>query len=322
MTDVVQFELLAGADLYVDRLYKGGSGGNLGDDPLQRLLPVGNQGGFRHKGSVRRGEVRLVVLYTSGEDPDWPDELDPFTGTFTYFGDNKRPGKALHDTERRGNEILRAIFERAHGGASSRALVPPILLFSKGDRGRDVIFRGLAVPGSPAVPPGDDLVALWRAVRGKRFQNYRATLTILDQALISRAWIDDVLLGDPMTSRCPATWRTWVEKGIYVPLISERLDMRSRAEQLPVTQEARLMIDAIHRYFNDTLQMPVRFEQCAVDLWQMIAPATGGVDLTRPWRDGGRDAVGSYFLGPRGPPWCGVRTRSEVLRGQQRRRCT
>lgn len=30
----------------------------------------------------------------------------------------------------------------------------------------------------------------------------------------------------------------------------------------------------------------------------MIAPATGQVDLTRPTRDGGRDAVGLYPLGP------------------------
>ena len=33
-----------------------------------------------------------------------------------------------------------------------------------------------------------------------------------------------------------------------------------------------------------------------------MAPATGEVDVTRPWRDGGRDAVGSYHLGPAGDP--------------------
>lgn len=158
MRTAVPFSELASADLYVDRTYEGGIVGNVSDDPLQRLLPVGNQGGFRYKGSPRAG-VRLVVLYTSGEDAEWPDSLDPFTGTFTYFGDNKAPGRDLHDTQRRGNLILQQVFELAHGDAASRSAVPPILVFSKGGRGRDVVFRGLAIPGSPTVPPGDDLVA-------------------------------------------------------------------------------------------------------------------------------------------------------------------
>ncbi len=273
---------------------------DVGDDPLQRLLPVGNQGGFRYKGSVQRDDVRLMVLYTSGEDPDWPDTVDPFTGTVTYFGDNKKPGNDLHDTQRRGNEILRVMFDRAHGEAASRVMVPPVLVFSKGERGRDVVFRGLAVPGSPVVPPGDDLVAVWRTLGGRRFQNYRATLTILDEALTSRAWIEEVLGGTSLGSSCPGTWRRWAEKGVYVPLVSERIDTRSRSDQLPQTATGRRIVEMIHRYFSADLDDPVRFEQCAVDLWRMMAPATGEVDVTRPWRDGGRDAVGSYFLGPVG----------------------
>jgi hypothetical protein len=39
--------------------------------------------------------TKLVVLYSSMNDPDWPDFLDLTPGTFTYFGDNKRPGCAL-----------------------------------------------------------------------------------------------------------------------------------------------------------------------------------------------------------------------------------
>lgn len=300
MPEAVPFDRLPTADLHVDRVYEGGREGNVGDDPLQRLLPVGNQGGFRYRGSVQRDDVRLVVLYTSGEDPDWPDSIDPFTGTVSYFGDNKKPGKALHDTQRRGNEILRIMFDRAHGDAVTRALVPPVLVFSKGERGRDVIFRGLAVPGSPAVAPGDDLVAVWRAVRGERFQNYRGTFTILDEALTPRAWIDEVLDESSLGSPCPVAWRRWVEKGVYLPLVSARIDTRSRSDQLPTTTGGRRIVERIHRYFSAELGDPTRFEQCAVDLWRMMAPATGEVDVTRPWRDGGRDAVGSYLLGPAG----------------------
>lgn len=55
-----------------------GTAGNAGDDPLARLLPVGNQGGFRTHGSPAKDAVRLAVLYTSGAEPDWPDALDPY----------------------------------------------------------------------------------------------------------------------------------------------------------------------------------------------------------------------------------------------------
>lgn len=60
------FDKLSDADLVIDAEYEGGTAGSTADDPLQRLLPVGNQGGFRYRGSPTKG-VKLVVLYTSGE---------------------------------------------------------------------------------------------------------------------------------------------------------------------------------------------------------------------------------------------------------------
>lgn len=59
------------------------------------------------------------------------------------------------------------------------------------------------------------------------------------------------------------------------------------------------MLAAIHAHFQDR---PTDFEKCAVDIWRLIAPATGTVDVTRPSRDGGRDAVGEYVLGPAADP--------------------
>jgi len=87
---VVPFEQLPISDLHLEAVYLGGSQKNVSDDPLNRLIRgVGNQGGFRHVGSPRQKSVRLSVLYTSGEEVDWPDFLDPQTGLFTYYGDNR-----------------------------------------------------------------------------------------------------------------------------------------------------------------------------------------------------------------------------------------
>ena len=39
---------LANCDLIIDAIYEGGNRGNFGDDPINKILPVGNQGGFLH----------------------------------------------------------------------------------------------------------------------------------------------------------------------------------------------------------------------------------------------------------------------------------
>jgi hypothetical protein len=106
---IISFDQLATSDLYVDACYEGRRVGNAGADPLPRLLRVDNQGGFRKRGKVV-GKLHMLVLTSSLADPDWPDSLDRETGVFTYYGDNKKPGRELHDTGRDGNLMLQKIF--------------------------------------------------------------------------------------------------------------------------------------------------------------------------------------------------------------------
>ncbi len=195
--EMVPFTGLATADLVLDRVYAGGTRGNAGDDALGKLLPVGNQGGFRFNGSVARRTVRLVVLYTSGGEVDWPDHIEPTTGDFTYYGDNRKPGRDLHDTPRGGNELLRQMFEASRAGVAERQAVPPIFLFERVS-GRDIRFRGLLAPGSPRLTSEEELVAIWRTTRRLRFQNYRSHFTVLKTSRVSRAWIDEILEGDAL----------------------------------------------------------------------------------------------------------------------------
>ena len=257
------------------------------------MLPVGNQGGFRYSGSPRSG-TKLVVLYTSGADPDWPDSLDRETGRFTYFGDNKTPGRELHDTQRGGNRLLKRAFDWLHGVPSHRELVPPFFIFGRGSAGRDVKFLGLAAPGAREITPRDDLVAIWKTIGDKRFQNYRAIFTVLNTPVISREWIEQIGRGNPLGNACPAPWRTWVDDGVYTPLVAQRIRRwRTKAEQLPATAEGREILRIVWEHFR---RDPVSFEACAARLWQMHAPRVSRYDLTRPSRDGGRDAIGFYTL--------------------------
>jgi hypothetical protein len=199
----VRFSDLQSTDLHVDAIYEGARCGNAGDDPFPRLLRVSNMGGFGYRGTL--DNLELLVLTSTLDDPDWPDAFDRETGVFTYYGDNKNPGRPLHNTPRYGNEILRRIFDSAHGGRETRLKVPPIFVFANTRQWRDVIFLGVAVPGASYLTSSEDLVALWKIADGKRFQNYRARFTILDISVVSRSWITDIISGQPHSSKCPGS---------------------------------------------------------------------------------------------------------------------
>lgn len=300
---IVPFGKLATSDLFIDAVYEGGHYGNTGDDPLSKLFRCGNQGGFR-KVNEQKGDRRTVyvVIYSSLADPDWPDHLDVTTGRFTYYGDNKQPGASLHDTPRGGNKLLADVFTSLHISSPNRSLIPPFFVFTKASTygGRAVQFRGLAVPGAIGVAPTDDLVAVWKSSEGQRFQNYRALFTILRTPFISRSWLEQLYMGNPLSAGIPKEWLEWVETGRYLPLLAQpTLTFRSVTEQLPTTDLEWEILGCIYDYFKEN---PRGFEFCAAAIAQMMEPNIVVDDITRPTADGGRDAIGRYRLGPLADP--------------------
>jgi hypothetical protein len=291
----VPFAELSTSALHVDAVYEGGRSGNFADDPFPALLSMSNQGGFRFRGDLSRS-LEMVLLTSTFNDPDWPDALDQETGVFTYYGDNKRPGRALHDTGRGGNTLLKQLFENAHGGLKGRLRVPPVFLFARAGGGwRDSRFLGLAVPGASDLTLSEDLVAIWRIAGGLRFQNYRARFTVLNAATVDRCWIDSIIAGRPDFESAPHAWRTWVQTGERKPLLPSRsIEHRSKKEQLPDDAEGVAMIQAIRDHFSSR---PHGFEHCAAAIARLMMPDIASLDVTRPSRDGGRDGVGQLRVG-------------------------
>lgn len=178
MKKVINFNELSSANLIKGAIYKGGQLNNLSSEPISKLLPVGNQSGIRYAG--RSDNPSLVVLYTTLADNDWPDSI---TGDkIIYYGDNKTPGKEIHDLP--GNKVLRSLFNNYY--LSTKEIFPPILLFSKGETGFDRIFEGMLKPGYAGIEETEDLVAIWKTKKGMRFQNYKAVFTLLPVDIIER----------------------------------------------------------------------------------------------------------------------------------------
>jgi hypothetical protein len=292
---IYQFKDLQNVDLIVDALYEGGTYGNAGDDPISKLVGCGNQGGFRYVGSLDAG-IRLCVLYSSLSDMDWPDSLDLETGQFVYYGDNKSPGHDLHNTWRKGNEVLRNVFNDLHSGG--RLEIPPFFVFTKGPKGRDVFFRGIAVPGAIGLGSREDLVAIWKTKNGQRFQNYRATFTILNAPVIDRRWINEFQEEAAPLENAPSAWNRWITTGDYDPLVAPRTERhRKREEQIPRQGVRREILEKIIGYFKNHDNKEYAFEKCAAEIARMMDSNIVACDLTRPWRDGGRDAIGKYRIG-------------------------
>lgn len=103
----IAFEELKTADLFVDAVYESNGATNLNGDVLSKLMSVGTQGGFRPV-NIRnqKGKAAYIVLESTNKHPDWLDNIDYESGIIQYYGDNREPGRELHDSKRGGIKFL------------------------------------------------------------------------------------------------------------------------------------------------------------------------------------------------------------------------
>lgn len=293
--------------LYIDAIYRADPNqANFSAEVLSKLLGVKNQGGFRYLGKT--SNPKLVILFTSGEDIYWRDELDSSLGLLLYYGDNKTPGTDLHKTNLHGNEILRYIFDIAFSDdINLRKQLPVILVFKKANNTRDVKFLGLAVPGIKGKPKKDWLTAVWgRNKNGDRFQNYKSYFTILDTSSgskltdgqgINLAWLNDIENGGAYDSDyAPKEWIKYIQGKNFIPLMAKTEKFsKTKDEQLPNDPEKIKMLKCLHDYFIEK-DRGYSFEAFAADLVQYMDNCVVDVNVTRPYKDGGFDAEGKYKI--------------------------
>lgn len=180
MSQVVKSSDFESADLIPGAVYEAPTRSvGKGNEVLSRLLPgISNSGGFRPRAGD--GDPQIVVLYSTGAEGEWPDSWDQVGKSFTYYGDNRKPGNDLHSTPRGGNRLLRKWFDALDAGA--RETLPLILGFRKaeGAGANDVEFIGVLVPGANNQSEQEPLVVEQRQDPGGDFANYKAHFTVLD----------------------------------------------------------------------------------------------------------------------------------------------
>jgi len=286
----VDFKELEKSDLVIDEIYCGGTVPNMSSEVLNKLMLCSNSGGFRQVKN-KDGQYAYCVLYTTGEDLDWKDYLDSELGRFVYYGDNKKEGHSIHNTSRKGNEILRSCFEKLED--NDRENIIPFFIFQK-VKGRDVRFLGLAVPGDDRLTKEEQLISVWSQKNGCRYQNYKSVFSILDVSAIDRKWLIDLKNSIKDSKYAPKVWLDWQKTGRCKHLVTNKVvQYRKKEEQIPKKEADLKMIQEIYNYFDDAYE----FEKCAAKIAQMMDRNIVSYDLTRTRRDGGRDAIGKYRIG-------------------------
>lgn len=286
----IDFKDLERSDLVIDEIYCGGTASNISSEVLNKLMLCSNSGGFRQVKN-KDGKYAYCVLYTTGEDIDWKDYLDAELGRFIYYGDNKKEGHSIHNTSRKGNEILRTCFEKLEN--NDRDSIIPFFIFQK-VKGRDVRFLGLAVPGDDRLTKEEQLISVWSQKDGRRYQNYKAIFSILDVSTIDRRWLMDLKNSIDNSKYEPEVWKEWQKKGRCKHLTAKKVvQYRNKEEQLPKQKQDLKMLKEIYDYFDD----PYEFEKCAAKIAQLMDNNIVAYDLTKTRRDGGRDAIGKYRIG-------------------------
>lgn len=203
------------------------------------------------------------------------------------------------DTPRKGNQLLEFVFECLNSKDGSIKSIPPFLIFKKGGAGWDIQFLGLAAPGNPQISPDKDLVAFWRTMDNKRFQNYEAYFTVLETILpISREWLNALIYDhDNSLQYAPDVWKRFIAQGRkdIIPLITKKLQkIPTKYEQLQSDVEGNKCLKYIRNHYVNNAY---GFEMCAKNILEKMDERFQDFLLTRLWRDGGRDALGYYVIG-------------------------
>ena len=94
----------------------------------------------------------------------------------------------------------------------------------------------------------------------------------------------------------PKAWKKFIQQGKngIKPLKAPRIiKIPTKYEQLQASDEGLKCLDEIRNYYKEN---PTGFESCAVDIIEKMNPNFLDFSITRPWRDGGRDAFGYYQI--------------------------
>jgi hypothetical protein len=204
----VPFENLTTCDLIPGQVLESGIAGTIADEPISKAFGVGNAGGFRFKGTV--ANTRLVVLYSTGLEKEWPNANDAEQNEYKYFGDNKVANSDPLVTPHGGNQILKRAFDSSN--LQTENPVPLFALLRKTGSGRDAELVGFAVPKFVCADGQSGLREVQIPNEHGVVRNFLATFELLDVGSWPRAEFQMFMSEgqDNFLDYAPQEFRNWI----------------------------------------------------------------------------------------------------------------
>ena len=239
---------------------------------------------FHHLKAPAHAAIVLVTHERSrgSSSNPWEDLVDLPHGRIVYWGDAKRDKRGLDEFI--GNRALRAAHDQVLD--DNRALIPPILHFSKPSAGR-VRFNGLCVI--------DRLEMTWFEDGGHPVRNYRVHLTVLDESDVDVEWLHRRMKAQDVASLSgdgPDAWRRY-QAGYVDRLRIWAASIRDAVQQLP--EEGSRDSAVLEQLTN---MNPTEFEAATVAMFRELDDVQHSITRTRPTADGGFDFYGQFTLPP------------------------
>lgn len=205
--EIFEFTELAEAPLVPNAIYKGGQNKTVADDPITKLLGVGNAGGIRTKKSENGDIAYIVIISNSTNKNQYPNDFEEDTNLLTYYGDQFRENLNALDTKPKGNLNLKNLFELVHSSSYSYLQPYPVLYFEKvPNSGRDYVFKGVAYP----FVKNKNLNEVCKLSRQNNIENYIFKFTVDRITNISREWINDLQVDSKKHTHAPEIWKEFL----------------------------------------------------------------------------------------------------------------
>ncbi|MGY3704406.1 hypothetical protein BW731_07060 [Vagococcus martis] len=211
MKNIIHFNELSTAALIPGCIYQGGNKGNVGDDPITRLLGVGNSGGMRPKINWDKEIAYIVLLSNPANFHEYPDNLDISNNVLTYYGDQRVANKHYSETKHKGNINVKGLFEQVHSGNLIKTF--PCFYFEKiGGKGRNYRYVGIAYP----FVKNKKLEEVCKNIKIQSgngvIDNYKFLFTIDSTTIVTREWLNSLIIGIENSQKyAPKSWINFLE---------------------------------------------------------------------------------------------------------------
>lgn len=206
---IFEFTELTEAPLIPNAIYKGGQSKTIADDPISKLLNVGNAGGIRTKKSEDGNVAYIVIISNSSSNAKYPNVFNESESILEYYGDQYVKDLDPLKTKANGNLRLKELFELVYSTTYSYSQPYPIFYFEKvQNSGRDHIFKGIAYP----FVENRELSDICKIVKYNDINNYIFKLTVGRVDEISRKWITDLKYNSKNHTNSPQTWKDFLLK--------------------------------------------------------------------------------------------------------------